>query len=72
MHPVLETLNSRFPEAVLSVHEDQARSEISARVAADRIVDVAKFLHDDPTTAFDHITDICSADYPDDAERFEV
>ena len=72
MHPVLETLNSRFPEAVLSVHEDQARSEISARVAADRIVDVARFLHDDPTTAFDHITDICSADYPDDAERFEV
>ena len=22
--------------------------------------------------AFDHLTDICSADYPDDLERFEV
>ena len=25
-----------------------------------------------PRLALDHITDICSADYPDDAERFEV
>ncbi|MGH7234838.1 MAG: NADH dehydrogenase (quinone) subunit D [Nitrospiraceae bacterium] len=72
MHPLLETLKSKFPEAVLSVHEEQARSELSARVAADRLVEVATFLHDDPAAAFDHITDICSADYPEDAERFEV
>ena len=25
-----------------------------------------------PGMAFDHITDVCSADFPDDAERFEV
>ena len=25
-----------------------------------------------PKPAFDHITDICSVDYPDDPERFEV
>ena len=72
MHPLLETLKSKFPEAVLSTHEDQARSELSARVAASCIVEIATFLHDDPAAAFDHITDICSADYPEDAERFEV
>ena len=72
MHPLLETLKSKFPEAVLSTHEDQARSELSARVAAGCIVEIATFLHDDPAAAFDHITDICSADYPEDAERFEV
>jgi NADH-quinone oxidoreductase subunit C/D len=72
MHPVLETLKARFPEAVLSVHEDPEHSELAVRVAAERIVDVARFLHDDPSAAFDHITDICSADYPDDPERFEV
>ena len=72
MHPLLETLKSKFPEAVLSTHEDQARSELSARVAASCIVEIATFLHDDPAASFDHITDICSADYPEDAERFEV
>ncbi|MBI5411478.1 MAG: NADH dehydrogenase (quinone) subunit D [Nitrospirae bacterium] len=72
MHPLLETLKARFPDAVLSVQEDLERSELSVRVAADRLLEVATFLHDDPSAAFDHITDICSADYPDDRDRFEV
>ncbi len=72
MHPLLETLKTKFPEAVLSVHEDQARGDLSVRVAANRILEVARFLHDDPSAAFDHITDVCSADYPEDPERFEV
>ncbi|MET0514569.1 MAG: NADH dehydrogenase (quinone) subunit D [Nitrospiraceae bacterium] len=61
-----------FPDAVLSVEADTERDEISARVAPGRIVDVAKWLHDTPEASFDHITDICSADYPDERERFEV
>jgi NADH-quinone oxidoreductase subunit C/D len=72
MHPLLETLKAKFPEAVMGIHEDTARSELSARVAANRLPEVARFLHDDPAAAFDHITDVCSADYPDDPERFEV
>jgi NADH-quinone oxidoreductase subunit C/D len=72
MHQLLETLKARFPEAVLSIHEDQQRGELSARVQADRLFDVAKYLHDEPSAAFDHITDVCSADYPEDPERFEV
>jgi NADH-quinone oxidoreductase subunit C/D len=72
MHPVLETLKNRFPEAVLAVTEDEVRAELSVRVRADRILEVARFLHDDPASAFDHITDVCSADYPDEPERFEV
>ncbi|MBM4123489.1 MAG: NADH dehydrogenase (quinone) subunit D [Nitrospira sp.] len=72
MHALLETLKARFPEAVLSVKDDQERRELSVRVAAPRLLEIAAFLHDDPSAAFDHITDICSADYPDDPERFEV
>jgi NADH-quinone oxidoreductase subunit C/D len=72
MHPLLDTLKTRFPQAVLGVHEDAERHELSIRVAADRVVEVATFLHDDPGMAFDHMTDVCSADFPDDAERFEV
>ena len=72
MQPLLESLMTAFPDAVLSVEADTERDEISARVAPGRIVDVAQWLHDTPEAAFDHITDICSADYPDDRERFEV
>ena len=61
-----------FPDAVLSVEADTERDEISAVWPPGRIVDVAKWLHDTPEASFDHITDICSADYPDDRERFEV
>ena len=32
----------------------------------------ARFLHDAPDASFDHLTDICSADYPEDRQRFEV
>ncbi len=72
MHPLLETLKARFPDAVHSVRDDTARGELSARVAADHIVEIAAFLRNDPGMAFDHITDVCSADYPEDPERFEV
>ncbi len=72
MHPLLDTIKSRFPEVVLAVQEDKQRGDLSVRVAAPRLLEVARFLHDDPAAAFDHITDICSADYPDDPERFEV
>ncbi len=72
MHPLLETLKAKLPDAVLSVEDHGPRAELSARVAADRILDVMALLHDNPGAAFDHITDICSADYPEDQERFEV
>lgn len=72
MHRILETLQDKFPSAVLSVKEDEQRGELSAKVLAKDLVDVARFLHDDPAMKFDQVTDICSADYPDDFERFEV
>lgn len=72
MHAVLETLNNAFPSTVLSVHEDPHRSDLSVQVKAEGWHDIARFLHDDPSMAFDHMTDICSADFPDDLERFEV
>lgn len=72
MHTLVETLLKKFPDAVRSVDFDTARSELTVHVAAPQIVDVARYLHDAPETAFDHITDICSVDYPEDQDRFEV
>jgi NADH-quinone oxidoreductase subunit C/D len=72
MQALVDRLLKQFPEAVLSVDLDTARSELTIHVAALKIVEVARYLHDAPETSFDHISDICSADYPEDEERFEV
>jgi len=72
MQTLVETLLKKFPDAVRSVDVDTARSELAVHVAASKIVEVARFLHDAPEADFDHMTDICSADYPEDEDRFEV
>jgi NADH-quinone oxidoreductase subunit C/D len=72
MQSLVETLMTRFPQAVLSVEADTARAEVTVHVAAERILELATFLHDAPDASFDHLTDICSVDYPEDRQRFEV
>lgn len=72
MHPFLETIIAKFPEAVITAEQDPVRGDLWAQVKADQWRHIAQFLHDDPRLALDHITDICAADYPDDLERFEV
>ena len=72
MQALIETLLNKFPDTVLSVDEDAARSETTVQIASSGILDVMRFLHDAPEASFDHITDICSADYPSDQQRFEV
>ena len=72
MHTLLTKLKDRFPEDVLAVREEGSYNDLVAQVRAPAIPQVARFLHDDPEAAFDMITDICSVDYPEDEERFEV
>jgi NADH-quinone oxidoreductase subunit C/D len=72
MQSLIETLMTKFPDAVRSVEADTERAEVTAQIKSDRLLDVARFLHDTPEASFDHITDVCSADFPDDPERFEV
>src|SRR6188472_382354 len=46
MESLVETLMTRFPQTVLSVEADTARSEVTVHVAAERILDLTRFLHD--------------------------
>jgi NADH-quinone oxidoreductase subunit C len=49
-----------------------AHGELVARVKREAIVKVLRFLRDDPKCLFQMLCDICGADYPDRAERFDV
>ena len=41
-------------------------------VPPDRLLDVVRFLRDDPATAFDYCSDITASDWPPRAQRFDV
>ena len=41
-------------------------------VAADRLLDVMRFLRDDAATAFDYCSDVTATDWPPRAKRFDV
>lgn len=41
-------------------------------VAADRLLDVLRFLKDDAATSFDYCSDVTAADWPPRAKRFDV
>ena len=49
-----------------------AFGQLSINVQAGKIVDVAKFLRDDPGCRFVNITDVTAVDYPGREKRFEV
>jgi NADH-quinone oxidoreductase subunit C len=46
--------------------------EVTVLAARDEIVNLIGFLRDDSQCRFETLIDICAADYPGDAERFEV
>lgn len=49
-----------------------AYGELNIRAEASSILDVLRFLHDDPDCAFINFIDICGVDYPARAKRFDV
>jgi NADH dehydrogenase I D subunit len=68
--PILDRLRERFPDAVLSV--DSYRGDATVSVHADSVLDVARFIKDDPALAFDMPLDITAVDYLGQQPRFEV
>ena len=72
MQALLDSLKAKFPDAILATRIDAARAETAVSVAAAHLPEIARYLHDAPEAAFDHLTDICSVDYPEDQMRFEV
>ena len=60
-NPLLEQIQARFGDAILSVRE--ALGQYTVEVAADRVLEVAKSLRDDPAFRFEQLIDLCGVDY---------
>jgi len=70
LEALAEAIKTACPGAVLGTR--LAVGELTVMVERARIVEVAQYLRDDPAWRFKILIDICGADYPDRAERFEV
>ncbi|MEX0602660.1 MAG: NADH-quinone oxidoreductase subunit C [Bacteroidota bacterium] len=67
---VLEKLRASFGEAVLEANE--FRGELTVVVHRDRIVEMCRFLRDEPDLAFDLLSDLCGIDMNTPVRRFGV
>ena len=46
--------------------------ELSLKIERDSLLDVLRFLRDDPHCRFTLLCDLCGVDYPDRAQRFDI
>jgi NADH-quinone oxidoreductase subunit C len=63
-------VSAALPDAVLSC--DIRHSELTCRIKREAVLEMLRFLRDDPKCRFSVLCDICGVDYPDRPERFDV
>ncbi|KKL21070.1 hypothetical protein LCGC14_2449140 [marine sediment metagenome] len=68
---VAEFLREEFADAVLE--HGEFRGQVSLYVERDRIVDICRYLHDEPSMAFKYLRDVTAVDWLEKkSPRFEV
>jgi NADH-quinone oxidoreductase subunit C len=67
---VLPRLLAQFGEEMVQVNEH--RGELSVSVPRERLVEVVRFLRDEPELRFDMLKDLCAVDWYRRRNRFEM
>ncbi|MBI3013998.1 MAG: NADH-quinone oxidoreductase subunit C [Candidatus Tectomicrobia bacterium] len=71
--PVVRRLRQSFPEAVREVTvPGKIPDELTVLISAEKIVEVCRFLKEDPELSFDYLADLTGVHYPDREECLEV
>jgi NADH-quinone oxidoreductase subunit C len=68
--PTVEHLRARFGEAVRAV--DVVWGETSVVVARDRVLEIVRWLHDEPTQRYDLLSDLTAVEHRDAGRPLEV
>jgi NADH-quinone oxidoreductase subunit C len=68
---IAERIKETFPGETLDVRE--FRGQVSVTLKKGRLLDICRYLHDDPDLFFDYLVDLCGVDYLGKKNmRFEV
>ena len=66
----IERIQQQFPEAV--VGRGDYRDQHWAQVRLDRLLEIARWLRDDPEASFDYLVDVTAVHWPDDPGPIEL
>ncbi len=66
----LKRVRERFPDAVISTHSELGQDTVV--VVKSSILEVARFLKEDPNLRFNYLMDLTAVDYLNRRPRFEV
>lgn len=70
---IVKNLRERFPGVIISTSGLQPHpDELTIKVEKGKIVELCRFLKDDPHLDFNYLSDLCGVDYPEREKRFEV
>ncbi len=68
---IAEKIKEKFPDEVLDVRE--FGGQVSVTLKKGKILEICRYLHDDPELALDYLRDVCGVDYLGKKDkRFEV
>ena len=68
---IAEKIKEKFPEEVIDVAN--FRDQVSVILKRGKILDICRYLHDDPVLSLDHLQDLTAVDYLKKKDvRFEV
>jgi NADH-quinone oxidoreductase subunit C len=68
---IAEKIKERFADEVIDLKE--FRGQVSVTLKKDRVLEICRYLHDEPSLALDYLVDLCGVDYLGKKEvRFEV
>lgn len=67
---IAEKIKNKFPSDVLDAVS--FREQVSITVKRDRIIDICRYLREDPDILMDYLSDLCGVDFQDKRLRFEV
>lgn len=67
---IVNRLKEKFFSEIVDVK--QFIDQVFVSVKPERIINICRYLHDDPDISMDYLADLCGVDYPGKKKRFEV
>jgi NADH-quinone oxidoreductase subunit C len=69
-NPSAAALQRQFGDAIRRVHV--VRGETNVVIANERVLDIVRWLHDDPTQRYEYLSDVTAVEYRDPEQPLEV
>jgi NADH-quinone oxidoreductase subunit C len=67
---IVDRIKDKFFSEIVDVKE--FRDQVSVSVKREKLLEICRYLHDDPDMHMDYLADLLGVDYPDNKFRFEV